>query len=165
MVRRDSGCKPTKLIPCQTPAIVSIHASCYRGRVDETKLRHLEAIQAVIARQANNSFALKALTGTITAAVVAYSGATTMPAPWMPVAGVLPALVFWIMDAKYLQQERQFRELYEAVRLDQIEELFSMNVAEHGGKVDSVVRIAFSWSVIWFYFVNVVVVAATTRLG
>ena len=133
--------------------------------MEETKLRHLEAIQAVITRQASNSFALKALTGTITAAVVAYTGATTTPAPLMPVAGILPALVFWIMDAKYLQQERQFRGLYNAACRDEVDELFSMNFAKYGGKVDSVLRIAFSWSVIWFYLVNVVVVTATAHLG
>ena len=133
--------------------------------MDETQLRHLEAIQAVITRQASNSFALKTLTGTITAAVVAYSAATTTQSSWMPVAGVLPALVFWIMDAKYLRQERQFRGLYDAVRRDEVQELFSMNLAKYGGKVDSVLRIAVSWSVLWFYFVNVVVVTATARFA
>ena len=82
----------------------------------------------------------------------------------MPIAGVLPALVFWVLDAKYLQQERQFRGLYDAVRRDEVDEMFSMNIAKYGGKVDSVLRISLSWSVIWFYLVNVVVVAATARL-
>ena len=76
-------------------------------------------------------------------------------------AGILPALVFWILDAKYLQQERQFRGLYDAVRRDEVDEEFSMNIAKYGGEVESVPRITFSWSVIWFYLVNVVVVAAT----
>ena len=133
--------------------------------MDETKIRHLEAIQAVITRQAGNSLALKALTGTITAAVIAYTGAATMPAPWMPVAGVLPALVFWLMDAKYLQQERQFRGLYDAVRRDEVSEPFSMNAPAFGGEVGSLLHIAFSWSVVWFYFVNVVVVSATAHVS
>ena len=132
--------------------------------MDETKIRHLEAIQAVIARQAGNSFALKALTGTISAAVIAYTGAATLPAPWMAAAGVMPALVFWLMDAKYLQQERQFRSLYDAVCRDEVTEPFSMNVIKFGSKVDGVLRVAFSWSVIWFYLVNVIVVTATARL-
>ena len=151
--------------PKKSLEVALTQLSCYSARMDETKIRHLELIQAVIARQASNSFTLKALTGTITAAVIAYTGAATMPAPWMPAAGVLPALVFWIMDARYLQQERQFRGLYDAVCRDEFTESFSMNVIKFGGKVDSVLRIAFSWSVLWFYFVNVVVVAATTRLG
>jgi len=132
--------------------------------MDEVKIRHLEAIQAIITRQAGNSFALKALTGTITAAVIAYAGATAIPAPGMLVAGILPAFVFWLMDAKYLQQERQFRRLYDAVRRDQIDEPFSMNVVKCVGDADNVMRIACSWSVIWFYLVNIVVIAATAHL-
>ena len=51
------------------------------------------------------------------------------------------------------------------MRRDEVQELFSMNLAKYGGKVESVLRIAFSWSVLWFYLVNVVVVTATAHFG
>ena len=47
---------------------------------DQVMIAHLGMVQAVVARMAANSFALKALTVTLAAGVLAFTGAVTEPA-------------------------------------------------------------------------------------
>lgn len=135
---------------------------------EESKIRHLEAIQAVISRMANNSLAIKFLTGTITAAVIVNLSNIESSAPcWMLGApSIIPSMVFCILDAIYLRQEQMFRKLYDAVRLGKVNDPFSMNFVKYGGKSPNLLKIIFSWSVIWFYLVNIVATLAVvgTRL-
>ena len=123
----------------------------------ESQIRHLEMIQGVINRMAGNSFALKALSGTITAAVIAYAGATKDPAPWFVAAGILPAVIFWVMDARYLRLERLFRKLYDGVRDGEDHGPFDMNFMRYDKTVDGLIAVAFSWSVGWFYLTLTIV--------
>ena len=126
---------------------------------EESKIRHLEAIQAVISRMANTSLAIKFLTGTITSAIIVnLSNINTSVPCWMLLAGVLPGLIFCVLDAMYLRQEQMFRKLYDAARLGKVNDPFSMNFIKYGGHPPSLFKIICSWSVIWFYFVNVVAV-------
>lgn len=131
--------------------------------LSETRIRHLEAIQAVVNRMNSNAFALKALAGTITAAVIAYAGAAPDAAPRLAWAGIVPAVVFWLMDAQYLRQERLFRKLYDGVRGGEVEEPFSMDFRRYSKEVAHVIRIAISWSVIWFYLTLVAVLGVLAR--
>jgi len=117
----------------------------------EAVIRHLEVIQGVINRMSSNAFALKALAGTITAAVVAYTGAVEAPTYKILLAGIVPVAVFWFMDAQYLRQEKLFRELYNGVRKGEIVEAFDMDYTRYSEKVSGVVCIAFSRAVVWFY--------------
>jgi hypothetical protein len=131
----------------------------------ETQVRHLEAIQHVITRLAGNSFALKALAGTIAAAVIAYAGSTDNLSPWVSGAGMLPSVVFWLMDAQNLRLERLFRKLYDGVRRGEVDEPFDMNFIRYNNQVESVLRIAISWSVVWFYLTLVVALIAIAVVG
>jgi len=73
---------------------------------NEEMIAHLQMIQGVINRMAANSFTLKTLGVTLTAAAIAYYGAV-VGASWLVAAGVWFALaVLWVLDAKYLQLER-----------------------------------------------------------
>lgn len=133
--------------------------------VPEPRIRHLEMIQGVINRMASNSFALKALSGTITAAVIAYAAATKDPARWFVVAGILPAVIFWAMDAKYLRLEKMFRSLYDDVRKGVVTEPFDMNFMRYDETVDELAVVAFSWSVGWFYLTLVVMLVVLSILN
>ena len=117
----------------------------------ETQMRHLEAIQGVINRMASNSFALKAIAGTITAAVIAYAGATAAPAARLVLSGILPVAVFWTMDARYLRLERLFRKLYDAVRKGNVTEPFTMDLSPYGADVPKTLQLARTWSVAPYY--------------
>ena len=127
---------------------------------DDANLRcHLEMIQRVITRLANNCVALKALASTITVAILFYSARMHMGETssfWVPLTGAMAALIFWWMDAKYLYSERQFRALYDAVRRGEMD-AFSMDITKHGKHVASTYSISLSWSVCFPYLANVII--------
>jgi len=79
----------------------------------QPKEKHLELIQGVITRMANNGFLLKAWSVTLVAAVLALSA--DKPSPSLLLIGLLPALLFWGLDGYFLAQERLFRDLYNRV--------------------------------------------------
>src|SRR5947208_1973405 len=97
------------------------------------KIKHLEMIQAVINRMANNSFLLKGWCVTLVAALVALAQKDTRVA--FILIAYVPVLVFWILDAYYLWQERLFRKLYDHVRgiNDESQIDFSMNTSPFRG--------------------------------
>ena len=82
--------------------------------MQEADIKHLEFIQAIVARQANNSFLLKGWSITVAVALFAFAAKDTDPR--FAVLALFPAMAFWALDAYYLRQERLFRELYEHVR-------------------------------------------------
>ena len=63
----------------------------------ESKLKHLEMIQAVVNRMANNSFLLKGWSVTLVSALLALAAANS-DRRFVFVA-VLPLLMFWLLDA------------------------------------------------------------------
>lgn len=95
--------------------------------VMEKKIRHLEMIQGVISRMANNSFLLKGWAVTLAAGVFALSAKESNKYYFL--IAYIPIIIFWVLDAYYLMQERMYRALYNKVR-DLSEEIidFSMEV-------------------------------------
>lgn len=92
----------------------------------ENKLKHLEFIQLTIIRMAANSFFLKGWSVTLVAALFAVA-AKDSDKRYIVIA-YFPVLVFWILDAYFLTQERLFRNLYDGVRKKKEDEIdFSMN--------------------------------------
>lgn len=81
---------------------------------ESARVEHLKLIQAVIARMAQNSFAVKAGASTLVAAVVALT--LTNDAATIAAYSALPIAVLWLLDGYYLREERSFRELYNTVR-------------------------------------------------
>lgn len=77
-------------------------------------MKHLELIQGIISRMAQNSFQLKGWTVTLIAALFALA-ARDADDKYIILA-YFPAIVFWILDSYYLSQERYFRYLYDEVR-------------------------------------------------
>ena len=72
----------------------------------DKKLKHLELVQGVINRMANNSFMLKGWAVTLVAGIFALAGKDTDKLYFL--AAYVPVLVFWGLDAYYLLQERLF---------------------------------------------------------
>lgn len=127
----------------------------------ESKLKHLEMIQAVINRMAGNSFLLKGWSVTLVSALLALAAANS-DRRFVFVA-VLPLLMFWLLDAYFLRQERLFRKLYDKVRtLDGSAIDFSMNTAPHVKETASWIGVMFSRTLLIFYgalAVGVVIIA------
>ncbi len=100
------------------------------------KLKHLEMIQGVINRMANNSFLLKSWSVVLVSALFALS--TKEKNGYLVPLAYFPALAFWTLDGYFLWQERLFRKLYDRVRvLDDVDVDFSMNLSPVLSEVDS----------------------------
>lgn len=83
----------------------------------DNKVKHLEFIQSNIARMNQCSFQMKGWMLTIVSALLAlYVGSinseTGNGKNMFIYIAVVPAIIFWLLDSYYLQQERKFREIY-----------------------------------------------------
>jgi hypothetical protein len=116
----------------------------------EPILKHLEFIQAVIARQANNSFLVKGWGLTVAGAFYAFAANRLN---WrIALVGLLPAFTFWGLDAYFLRQERLFRCLYDTVRRRETPvDAFCMNPKEHPHDVKGWWSVLLSRTLFWFY--------------
>ena len=98
--------------------------------------RHLELIQGVINRMADNSFHLKGWSVVLVSALFALA-ASDANDDFVYLA-FLPAIAFWVLDGYFLQQERMYRKLYDDVRKKSDEESdFTMDASRYKGEVES----------------------------
>jgi hypothetical protein len=81
----------------------------------DLKVKHLEMIQTIIARMSGQSATLKNYSITVTTAVCGL--AVALQKPILALLALLPVLAFALLDAQYLRRERQFRALFNRVRL------------------------------------------------
>jgi hypothetical protein len=129
------------------------------------KFQHLQLIQSVVARMAQNSFNLKGWCVTLVAALFAL-GAKDANLRTAAIA-FMPVVIFWFLDGYYLWKERQFRELYTKVAKDEegnhVHFPYSMNVDEETHCHYS--RSLFSWTIWPFYLVMFVIVSAVSLFG
>ena len=73
---------------------------------------HIEIMQGVISRMADNSRSCKVWCVTLVAAVLFLSSRSD--GPNQVLIALAPAVLFWILDSYYLSLERAFRESYSA---------------------------------------------------
>jgi hypothetical protein len=93
----------------------------------EAKLKHLEFIQAAIARMATNSFLFKGWAITIAAGLSGFAAAETKAA--LLTIALVSTVLFWGLDGYYLWLERGFVQLHEQVSLKSEAEIdFSMRI-------------------------------------
>ena len=122
----------------------------------EYKLKHLEFIQSVVNRMASNSFLLKGWSVTLVAALFALA-AKDSDKKYIVVA-YFPVLIFWILDAYFLSQERRFRNLYDAVRAKKEDEIdFSMDTNPFADSRTKWAATFFSRTLVVFYLSMVLV--------
>jgi hypothetical protein len=125
----------------------------------EAKIRHLEMIQAVIARMAGNLFFLKGWAITLVVGLFALVAAKDTN-PVYAIVAFLPVFVFWILDGYFLSMERSFRGLYEDVRKRDPKDIdFSMNPAPYLAADDrnSWISSLCSPTLLWFYLPIIIV--------
>lgn len=104
----------------------------------ENKRKHLEFIQEVVKRLSGNSFLLKGWSITLVVAIItlAISGGDIADINkhqkiYLISTAFSLVIIFWILDAYYLSQERAYRSLYDEVRLKDNDKIdFSLN-AKH----------------------------------
>ena len=118
----------------------------------ENKLRHLEMIQNIIGRMANNSFLLKGWTVTLVAGIFAISSKETDKIYFL--IAYIPVFVFWGLDSYYLLQERLYRSLYDTIRdMDEKDIDFSLKATSKDFLSDKncYCNCVFSKTELWFY--------------
>ena len=118
-------------------------------KIAELRVKHLEMVQAVVARMAGNGAALKNWCITVTTAVCGF--AITLQRPFVALLALLPIMIFALLDAQYLRGERRFRALFDRVRREDWGQLPSFEIG-----LKDVPRIAYwrvlgSWSIMVFY--------------
>ena len=114
------------------------------------KLKHLEFIENVINRLTKNSFFLKG--GTVIFLTVLLGFSTKDPEPFYVLLPAISTLFFWHLDGFYLGQEQLFRQLYDAVRETDEDDIdFSMDTAPFQHRVGWF-KSTFSKPLICFYF-------------
>ena len=114
-------------------------------------VEHLKMVQNVVARMAGNSTQMKTWAVSLVTATIVFSGLSDDPHWLIGVGGFVPVIALWTMDAKYLHLERCYIKLHEAIISGATIAPFDLNYRCHASAVDSVWRIARSWSVCRFY--------------
>lgn len=121
--------------------------------VDEATVKHLEMVQAVISRLAQNSFALKGIAATLVVGIGVFARLSLEPSAVL--FALVPATVFWGLDGWYLRTEKLYRALYDAVRqgdkADVKVEPFSMDIKPFETKVDDWMTVCRSTTIRWYY--------------
>lgn len=129
----------------------------------EMKIKHLEFIQGMINRLANNSFLIKGWCITIVAALAALSsnGANQK----FILIAYFPIFVFWLLDSYYLWQERLYRGHYDEVRQKNENAIdFSMKLSKENKKENQYTDSIFSWTITPFYFVIMATVVILMKI-
>lgn len=118
----------------------------------DAKLKHLEFIQGVVNRLATASFRMKGWAVVLVSALLFFlARGGQLEAAWI---GLLPIVVFWVLDGYFLWQERLFRDLYDRVRiLDEADVDFSMDISKSKQSKPGWPSAVFSLTLTPFYFV------------
>lgn len=116
----------------------------------ESKIAHLGFIQGIINRMGSNSFLLKGWSVTLVAAIFAL--ATKDADKRFLIIAYFPILIFWILDAFFLRQERLYRKLYDAVANDIVKsDQFTLNAYVFSNAVSNIFIIALSRTLLYFH--------------
>jgi hypothetical protein len=112
-------------------------------------LKEIDLIQTIVTRMANTSFLIKGWSVTMMTFIFA-----TKSDPKTLTLVFVPILLFWILDAYFLQQERLYRKLYQWVvenRMLSDKYLFSLSTARVQNQKKSLIGVIFSTTLMVFY--------------
>ena len=118
-------------------------------QISDQKIKHLEMLQRVIERTAGESARMKQFCLASIAALA--STASALDASALAVIAALLTLIFWALDAKYLCQERWFRETYDSVRKSSETVDFNLNPSNEVRLKQPLRKAATAWSVASLY--------------
>jgi len=115
-------------------------------RLADDRIRHLELLQAAISRMASASATMKNLCLIVVAGALAFLATSKEPA--VALFAAILATAFWFLDARYLQQEKWFRDMYDAERVEHANEPASFRMTPDAS-VRAATRLSYgikSWS-------------------
>ena len=121
--------------------------------MEQEKIQHLEFIQNIINRMNSNSFQIRMIT-IVSALLALYASSDNVIYIFV---AIVPTLLFWYLDAYYLQQERKFRELYKDVLPDDSTiPLFAMPIQNYTNCKCCLWSTFFSKTIGWLYGIIIV---------
>ena len=126
---------------------------------EEQVIKHLEIIQGVINRLANNSFLIKSWSMTITSAAILFISRNQNCPEYIILSFLIPVLGFWILDGYFLWQERVFRGIYNDVRTQESTN-FEMPISRQTKKTKWIKAI-FSKTLNIFYLIEISFIGIT----
>ena len=120
---------------------------------ETARVEHLKLVQGIVNRIGRNSFAIKSAAATAVAVLVAFTASTDSPVAALAGLAVLP---LWLLDARFLKQERDFRRVYDNIRRGPPSEFgaddyFAMDVSTEVERGESMWQVAASLSLSLFY--------------
>jgi hypothetical protein len=116
----------------------------------EKKLKHLEFLQLVITRMNVNSFLIKGWAVTLVAAIFAIEAKNSRT--MCVFITLVTTFIFWLLDAFYLSQERQYRSLYNVIRIKEEKDIdFDMNASPYNSGRNTWIGGFFSSTLCLFY--------------
>ena len=119
----------------------------------EQVIKHLEIIQGVINRLANNSFLIKSWSMTIISVAILFISRNQNFSEYIILSFLIPVFGFWILDGYFLWQERIFRGIYNDVRKQESTN-FEMTISHQMKKIKWVNSI-FSKTLNVFYLMEI----------
>ena len=108
-------------------------------------------VQGVVTRLAGNSAQMKTWAVSLVTAIIVFSGLSKNPHWLVGAGGFVPVLGLWFMDTRYLHLEKRYRALHEAIVAGKEITPFSLDHEQYSREVDSICKVARSWSVSLFY--------------
>ncbi len=120
--------------------------------------KEIDLVQDTIKRMASSSFLIKGWTITLVLVTLLIKGSK-----YHVFISFIPLLVFWYLDAYFLQRENMYCKLYDWVlanRLKTEEFLFNMDANRFKKEVNNIVETMFSVTLGWFYGVIFILVFA-----
>lgn len=134
-------------------------------KYSETKTRYIEMIQNVITRMGSNSFLLKGWTVTLIAGIFALASKDADKQFFL--IAYIPIILFWLLDAYYLQIERKYCVLYNSALLldnDKIEMRLTLPKSSAEDKTEYYQSL-FSITKLGFYFPSAILVVVVKLLA
>lgn len=119
----------------------------------DERAKHLSMIQDVVARMANSSGWIKRLAIVVVGGTAAISAKGSSAPSDLPALAAILAVIFWLMDARYHQQERWFRDVFESVRREAHTQRpdFRISPTKEIRSQNKIWASAFTWSTFPFY--------------
>lgn len=131
----------------------------HRDKWPEMRMKHLELIQAVIARMGTNTSGLKGYCMAMSAAIIGLSASVSKEQILLYTLPIVFA--FSLLDAVYLSLERGLRGQYNSIRQLPLD---SQPDFEISPQTSSLFSAFFSWSVAGFYSVIVLIMIIVSLL-
>lgn len=128
----------------------------------DLKAKHLEFVFSTISNISGRHLTIRGWSVGLLTAMLIYTGSDE-PSSFIILASIIPAILFWSIEASLLFQERTYRVIYEQLRKDLVDDFdkdspkdtniptFSISPRSGFGRVPNTLQTCFSKSLIIFH--------------